>query len=53
MKAIKTKFEQVSLERLKKIIPDLVLDGNDNHNKKNQKDKKKDTRRIAQTRTAK
>jgi hypothetical protein len=53
MKAIKTKFQQVSLEQLKKIIPDQVLDGNDNHNKKNQKDKKKDTRRITQTRTAK
>jgi hypothetical protein len=53
MKAIKTKFEQVSLEQLKKILPDQVLDGNDNHNKKNQKNKKKDTRRVAQTSTAK
>jgi hypothetical protein len=52
MKAIKTKFEQVSLEQLKKILPDQVLDGNDNHNKKNQKNKKKDKRRV-ETSTAK
>jgi len=53
MSTTKTRFEKVSLEHLKKILPDQVLDGNDKQSKKNQKNKNKDARRVAQTRTAK
>jgi hypothetical protein len=53
MSAAKTRFEQVKLEELKKILPEQVLlsNGNENRNENNrgnQKDKKKDKRRVAE-----
>jgi hypothetical protein len=49
MSAAKTRFEQVKLEELKKILPEQVLLSNGNENSRgNQKDKKKDKRRVAQ-----
>ena len=50
MSAAKTRFEQVKLEDLKKILPEQVVlsNGNENH-RGNQKDKKKDKRRVAET----
>ena len=46
MSATKTRFERVSLEDLKKILPDQVPDG---HHAGNDKGKKKDKRREAAT----
>lgn len=43
--AAKTRFQKVSLEELKKILPEQVMDGNENHKNENhtgnRKDKKK------------
>jgi len=40
MSAAKSRFEKVSLEDLKKILPEQVVNGNENH-RSGQKDKKK------------
>ena len=48
----KTRFEQVKLEELKKILPEQVMDGNDNH-RGNQKDKKKNKQRAGETNNSK
>ena len=40
MSAAKSRFEKVSLEDLKKILPEQVVNGNENH-RGGQKDKKK------------
>jgi hypothetical protein len=44
MNAAKTRFTKVSVEELKKILPDQVVDGNNNHgsNRKNKKKNKED-----------
>ena len=52
MSAAKIRFERVSLEKLKKIFPGQIADGNENHNH-NQKDKKKDKRNVVETRKPK
>jgi hypothetical protein len=44
----KTRFQKVSLEDLKKILPEQVADGNHNH-RGNQKDKKKNKPQAAKT----
>ena len=48
MSAAKSRFEQVKLEDLKKILPEQVLNGNDNH-KDNHKEKKRGKRQVAET----
>jgi hypothetical protein len=48
----KTRFEKVKLEELKKILPEQVVDGNENHRGR-QKDKKKNKQRVAETSTPK
>jgi hypothetical protein len=47
----KTRFPQVKLEDLKKILPEQVVDGNDNRG--NQKDKKKNKQRAGETNKSK
>jgi len=44
----KTRFQKVSLEDLKKILPEQVADGNHNH-RGNVKDKEKNKQRPAKT----
>ena len=44
----KIRFQKVSLEDLKKILPEQVVDGNHNH-RGNQKDKKKNKQRVGKT----
>jgi len=46
--AAKIRFATVKLEELKKILPEQVMDGNDNH-RGNQKDKKKNKQRVGKT----
>ena len=53
MSAKKIRFERVSLEKLKKILPNQVLDGTENHNHNQQGNKKKDKRSVAETRKPK
>ena len=47
----KTRFQKVSLEDLKKLLPEQVVDGNHNHNHRgNEKDKKKKNKQpVAKT----
>ena len=47
MSAAKSRFEQVKLEDLKKILPEQVSNGNDNH-KDNHKEKKSGKRQMAE-----
>jgi hypothetical protein len=46
MRKTKIRVEKVSLEELKKILPETVLNGNNNDNQKN---KKKNKQRVAKT----
>ena len=48
MNATKNRFEKVPLRELKKIFPELVADGNENH-----KGKKKDKLAVAKASKAK
>ena len=48
MRKTKIRVEKVSLEELKKILPETVLNGNDNP-KGNQKNKKENKQRVAKT----
>jgi hypothetical protein len=46
MRKTKIRVEKVSLEELKKILPETVLNGNNNDNQKN---KKENRQRVAKT----
>ena len=48
MNATKNRFEKVPLKEVKKIFPELAVDGNENH-----RGKKKDGRAVAKTSKAK
>jgi hypothetical protein len=48
MSAAKTRFTKISLEELKKILPDQVGDGSNNHGG-NRKDKKKSKEDVGKT----
>jgi hypothetical protein len=52
MSAAKTRFTKVSLEELKKILPDQVGDGSNNHGG-NRKDKQKSKEGVGKTRKPK
>jgi hypothetical protein len=46
MRKTKIRVEKVSLEELKKILPEAILNGNNNDNQKNKKENKQ---RVAKT----
>ena len=52
MSEAKTRFPKVSLTELKKILPEQVADGNENH-RGNRKDTKKSKQQVVNARKAK